>query len=135
MAKNKKTVIVGVVFLVLVAALALVWHFCNPANNTQVGAKEITVTVTHGDGSTKEFTISTDEEYLRAALESQKLISGDDNEYGLYIKTVDGETVNEANQEWWYLSKGGQMLNTGVDDTPIADGDCFELSFTVGYDF
>ena len=31
--------------------------------------------------------------------------------------------------------KGGEMVNTGADQTPIADGDTFELTMTVGYSF
>ena len=54
--------------------------------------------------------------------------------YGLYMLTVDGETVDEGAQEWWKLTKGGEMVNSSADSTPIADGDHFELTFTVGYD-
>lgn len=49
------------------------------------------------------------------------------------LKSVDGETVDDANQEWWCLTKGGESLMTGADSTPIADGDQFELTLTVGY--
>ena len=54
--------------------------------------------------------------------------------YGLYILTADGETADEDNQEWWCITQGGEQLNTGADQTPIADGDRFELTLTVGYD-
>ena len=40
----------------------------------------------------------------------------------------------EGAQEWWKLTKGGEMVNSSADSTPIADGDHFELTFTVGYD-
>ena len=49
-------------------------------------------------------------------------------------KTENGETVDEGAQEWWKLTKGGEMVNSSADSTPIADGDHFELTFTVGYD-
>ena len=52
---------------------------------------------------------------------------------GLFFYTVDVETVDDANQEWWCLTKGGESLMTGADSTPIADGDQFELTLTVGY--
>ena len=32
------------------------------------------------------------------------------------------------------VTKSGEMVNTGADQTPIADGDAFELTLTVGYD-
>ena len=41
---------------------------------------------------------------------------------------------DDANQEWWCFTKGGESVNTGVDSTPVADGDAFEITFTVGYD-
>ena len=66
-------------------------------------------------------------------LEPAGLIAGEETEYGLFVKTVDGYTVNDANQEWWCFTRGGEMLNTGVDTTPVADGDHFEITLTVGY--
>ena len=46
---------------------------------------------------------------------------------------MDGVTADDANQEWWCFTKGGKMLETGVDSTPIADGDTFEITLTQGY--
>ena len=87
----------------------------------------------HKDGSKKDFTITTEAENLRAALEQEKLVEGEESEFGLFVKTVDGETVNDADQEWWCLTKGGEMWNNGVDTTEISDGDAYEFTFTVGY--
>lgn len=98
-----------------------------------VAAKAITVKVVHKDGSEKEFPIETEAENLRAALEPDGLIAGEESEYGLFVKTVDGETVDDANQEWWCLTKDGEMTDTGVDDTKIADGDVYTFTLTVGY--
>ena len=95
--------------------------------------KNITVTVVHGDGSSKDFPIAATGETLREALEQENLVEGEESQYGLYIKTVDGETINEDNQEWWYLTQDGEMVNSGVDGVKIADGDKYELTFTVGY--
>lgn len=96
-------------------------------------AVEITLKVIHGDGSEKEFPISTTAATLGEALEAEGLISGEESSYGLFVTTVDGETVDDANQEWWCLTKGGEMWNYGVDATELADGDTFEFTFTVGY--
>ena len=46
---------------------------------------------------------------------------------------VDGETVDDANQEWWCLTKGGEMWNYGAYATELSNGDTYELTFTVGY--
>ena len=119
---------------VLIEAMALV----SCKQETQQGAKTITVDIVTPAGdttNTKTVTIHTDAEYLRGALDEQKLIEGTESEYGIYIKTVDGITANEENQEWWCITKGGETLFTGADTTPIADGDHFELTLTVGYDF
>ena len=99
---------------------------------TSATDKTITATVV-ANGEEEAFTIHTDEEYLRGALESIDLIAGEESEYGLFVTTVNGITADDANQEWWCFTKGGESLNTGVDSTPIADGDAFEITLTVGY--
>ncbi len=100
---------------------------------SSVTAKTITVKVVHKDGSEKKLSVETDADNLRGALEPDGIIAGEESEYGLFVKTVDGETADDANQEWWCVTKGGEMLNTGVDDTKIADGDAYEFTLTVGY--
>ena len=127
---NKK-LLAGVLALVLVvAALIGIYFATRPA--TSAADKTITATVV-ANGEEEAFTIHTDEEYLRGALESIDLIAGEESEYGLFVTTVNGITADDANQEWWCFTKGGESLNTGVDTTPIADGDAFEITLTVGY--
>ncbi len=99
----------------------------------QQAEKTIVVTVVHKDGTSKDFTISTKAETLREACEEQDLIAGEESSFGLYLLTVDGETVDEANQEWWCITKGGTMTDTGVDGIIIADGDAYEFTLTVGW--
>ncbi len=98
-----------------------------------VADKTITVKVVHKDGTENTLTVNTDADNLRGALEPDGVIAGDESEYGLFVKTVDGETADDANEEWWCITKGGEMLNTGVDDTQIADGESYEFTLTVGY--
>ncbi|WP_369298121.1 DUF4430 domain-containing protein [uncultured Neglectibacter sp.] len=95
--------------------------------------KNITVTVVHKDGSSKDFPIAASGETLREALEQEKLIEGEERQYGLFITAADGETANSDNQEWWCVTKGGEQVNTGIDGVKIADGDTYELTLTVGY--
>lgn len=47
------------------------------------GKKTITLTVVYADASTKDFTITTNEDYLRGALEQEKLIAGDESGVGI----------------------------------------------------
>ena len=89
--------------------------------------------VVHGDESTKEFKIQTESENLRGALEQEGLIDGTESEYGLYVLTVDEETADETQQQWWCITKGGEMLMTGVDDTMIADGEQYEFTLATGW--
>ncbi len=95
--------------------------------------KSITVTVTHGDGSSKDFTVSTGKETLGEALEAEGLIAGEVSTYGLFVQTVDGETANADNEEWWCLTKGGENVNAGADSVPVEDGAAYEWTLTVGY--
>ena len=129
--KTRNMIIAVCVLIALVVGALLIYNANKPA--AQLGDKNIVVTVIHKDESTKDFTINTSAETLRAACEEQNLIAGDESEYGLYVKTVDGETVNEDNQEWWSITKDGEMLMTGVDDTMIADGEQYAFTFTVGW--
>lgn len=131
---KKKTVIAVIVFVVLVAAAALVWHFNKPANDANSLDKTIAVSIVHGDGSEKSIEIKTNAEFLRGALEQEKLIEGDEGEYGLFITSVDGEVADSDNQEWWCINDGeGMMLNSSVDDTAISDGDSYELILKTGW--
>lgn len=95
--------------------------------------KNITLKVVHGDGSEKEFPVSTTADTLGEALVAEGLISGEESSYGLFVTTVDGETADDSKQEWWNLAQDGVSCTTGVDSTEIADGDAFELILTVGY--
>ncbi len=132
MSKKTRNIIIAVaVLLVLVAGALLLWQHFKPA--PQIGAKSIVLAVVHKDGSSKDFRIQTDAESLRGALEQESLIAGSENEYGLFVETVDGETADMGAEEWWCFTKGGEMLATGVDDTMIADGEHYEASFTVGW--
>lgn len=89
----------------------------------------INVKVTHADGSTKDFSIATAADNLMDALDGEKLIS---QENGM-IMSVDGEAADyNANGSWWCITKSGTMLMTGAADTEIADGESYELTYTIG---
>ena len=91
------------------------------------GAKTCTVKVTVGNHNVT-FTLHTDEEFLGAALFAHELITGEEGPYGLYMETVNGvRAVWEEDGTYWALYINGDYGMTGVDTTPIADGDSFEL--------
>ncbi len=125
---NKKTVM-AVAALALAAALMLgLWYFTRP--QSQAGEKTIVVQVVHGDQSTKDFTCQTDAETLGEVLVEEKLAQGEEGPTGLFVTVVDGEEAQESLRQWWCVTKDGEMLNTGVSSTPIADGDHFELTMS-----
>ncbi len=132
MSKTKK-IIAAVLFIVIVAGALLAWNALKP--KAVAGDKTIEVYVVHGDLSEKNLIINTDAENLRAALEQENLIGGEENEYGLWVKTVDGETADDSQQQWWCFTKGGEQMMTGVDDTMIADGDHYEVTLTTGWSY
>ena len=132
MTKKTRNIIIAVaLLLVLVIGAVLIWNANKP--DAQEGGKALEVTVVHGDESSKDFSFSTDAENLRTALEEQKLIEGTESEYGLYVTKVDSEEADEAQQQWWCFSKDGEDLVTGVDDTMIADGEHYEITFKTGW--
>lgn len=127
-----KIVIAAVCLATAAAVLLLVWRLASPGGTA--GEKRITVEVVHGDGSSRDVALTTAEEYLGQALVSGGVVEDNQGPYGLYILTADGETADEGAQEWWKVTKSGEMVNTGADATPIADGERYELTLTVGYD-
>ena len=94
------------------------WDGASYTEDTELGEGAKTITVA----------IHTDAENLRGALEENGLVSGDESEYGLYVKSVNGIAADyDADGYYWALSKAGEYLMTGVDDTLIADGEQYEL--------
>lgn len=91
------------------------------------GVKVIEVKVSGRGGDGKTHTIRTDAEFLRQALEEEDMIGGVEGAYGLFITEVDGVRADGGGREFWGVYRDGEMLRTGVDTTPIADGDRYEL--------
>ena len=129
---NRWTLAALVALVVVVLLFQTLWKQRSPA--PEAGRKLLWVQVIHGDGSVKDFDLNTAQEYLGPALVEGGVVEDNQSAYGLYILTADGETADEGAQEWWCITKGGETVNTGADQTPIADGDRYELTFTVGYD-
>ena len=128
--KNKKTLIALIVLVVLVIGAFAVWKVNAPQGQT--GDKTILVSVVV-DTETSDFVIETDAEFLRGALEQAGLVEGTESEYGLYVTTVNGVTADESQQQWWCFTRDGGTLETGVDSTPIADGEHYEITLTTGW--
>ena len=90
------------------------------------GAKTVYVTV-KAEEQSFTFTVKTAKEYVGDALSEHELITGEEGQYGLYIISVNGMAIAEGEKAYWALYKDGAYSMTGVDLTPIASGECYEL--------
>lgn len=119
------------VCIVLIAVTALFTTGCNDSkttsapSGTQVSSQtvEFTFKVTDADGLETDFTISTDKKTVGEALLEENLIAGDDGEYGLYVKTVNGVTLDyDKDGMYWAFYENGQYASKGVDSTEVTAG-------------
>ncbi len=88
-----------------------------------------TLTVTFADGSEQAGDYSFYEEgTLGDFLTKNGVVQGEDGQYGLYIKTVLGET-HDYNDDgmYWALYIDGEYAVTGVSDTELTDGAKYAL--------
>lgn len=92
------------------------------------GETEFTCIVVDGDGNETSFEIHTDKETVGDALLELELIEGEDGEYGLYVKTVNGITADyDADGTYWAFYINDEYAQTGVDSTPVTDGDTYSF--------
>ena len=130
--KNQKlTIIAAIAFVVLIVIGLVVWQATKPEGTE--GMKSFTFTVVDAEGGETVHKLKSDAEMLGEALLAEELIAGETGEFGIYVKTVGGITADEANQEWWCLTKGGESVMTGADQTPLEDGAAYEFTLTVGW--
>jgi len=95
-----------------------------------LGSKTVKVEVKVGDSSVT-FTINTDRETLGDALLDHQLIEGENSQYGIYIKKVNGITADyNIDGSYWGFYKDGEYMMTGVDQTNISVGDHYELVYS-----
>lgn len=84
--------------------------------------------VVDGDGNTTMFTVNTDKTTVGEALLDCSLIAGEDSEYGLYVKTVNGITADyDVDQTYWAFYIDGQYASTGVDQTEVVAGSTYSF--------
>ncbi len=120
--------------MVLIAAMALMLSGCSDSVEVQEpqletftdgqslgqGATTFTLVVCDAEGKEVTAQISTDETILGQALLDLKLIAGEDSEYGLYLKTVNGITYDyDTHGKYWALYINGEYALTGIDSTEI----------------
>ena len=92
------------------------------------GQTKFTFTVVDKDGNETDFEIHTDKETVGEALLELNLIEGEDSEYGLYVKTVNGITADyDTDGVYWAFYVNGEYATSGVDTTPVTEGDSYSF--------
>lgn len=87
------------------------------------GEKQFNFVVVDKDGNETEFIVNTDEETVGKALLDLGLIEGEDGQYGLYVKKVNGIVADyDVDQTYWGFFIDGEFASTGVDSTNIEAG-------------
>ena len=138
MKKSFLSIALVLVFLFTLAACGTtanntsLWSTATYQEDTTLGegAKTLVVEVT-AEEKTVTFTVKTDKDTVGAALLEQNLIEGDQGDYGLYIKKVNGMLADyDVDQTYWAFSIGGEYAMSGVDTTEITEGVTYQLERT-----
>ena len=130
MKKQKWLIVISAMVMVaLLVGAVFLWKGCSA--KPQTGSKALTFEVVLQDGTSKEYPLKTDAEYLADALVEKGLVTYAED--GMY-NTIAGVTVDwNKDQSWWCISKDGVTLNVGMNTQPIADGEHYEATYTIGY--
>ena len=131
--KNRKlhSIFTLIVCIVLIAAMALCITACEkkgadaslPSANATVcgeGNTAFNFSVIDKDGNQTDFVVKTDKTVVGEALLENGLIAGEDGDYGLYVKTVNGITLDyNTDGMYWAFYIDGAYATSGVDTTEI----------------
>lgn len=145
--KKTKKLLSFILSMMLIVAMALCTTGCNgkeekedsktvgteaenqsESNVLGEGKTEFTFCVVDQDGNETQFEIHTDEETVGAALLDLGLIAGDEGEYGLYVKEVNGITADyDIDGTYWAFYVNGEYAQSGVDTTAVTEGDTYSF--------
>lgn len=92
------------------------------------GSTVFDLTVVNKAGEETTMEIHTDEETVGGALTELEVIAGEEGDYGLYIKSVNGEFVDfDTDGKYWAFYINGEYAMSGIDLTPITEGEEYTL--------
>jgi hypothetical protein len=97
----------------------------NEESTSSIDAKKVSFSfeVVFADGKTETYDIETDKKTVGEALLEKGMISGEDGQFGLYVKTVCGETHDyDTDATYWSFYVNDEISMTGVDATDIVEG-------------
>lgn len=126
---SMKNLLSLVLVFVLIAAAALTGCSGKPAETTAPAeGKSFTFIVTDAEGADTTFELTSSAATVGEALLDEGLIAGEEGEYGLYVKTVNGITLDyDADGMYWGFYINGEYALTGVDQTPITEGETYQF--------
>ena len=141
--KNKEKMMTRILLVMVVAVMMLGTMGCSKKDDKIIGSAETVhedgavlgegsrvfdFTVVHMNGDEVHLEIHTDKETVGEALMDLGVIAGEEGEYGMYVKTVNGETVSyEEDGKYWAFYINGEYGMSGVDTTTITEGDTYAL--------
>lgn len=130
---NVKRILSVALSFVLIAVIALTMTGCgkkkeeSPQAPAQTHLKFV-FKVIHSDGDEVTYNITTDKKYVGEALQEGGFIDGDEEEYGLYVKTVNGETLDyDTDGMYWAFYENDVLAARGADQTEIIPGATYEF--------
>lgn len=90
------------------------------------GETQFPFTVVDQEGEETLFEIHTDKETVGEALQDVGLIEGEEGDYGLFVKTVNGITADyDKDGVYWAFYVNDEYAAEGVDSTKITEGDTY----------
>ena len=100
------------------------WENALYTKDTTLGSGKKTVTVeVEAEENKITFTVKTDAETLGDALLENKLVEGDEGQYGLFLTSVNGIKADySADGNYWAFYIGDEYATTGVDGEKLGDG-------------
>ena len=129
--------------IVLIAAMALLTIGCSETNVTESpsggtivkdgetigeGSISFPLTIVDKEGVETTITVNTNATKVGEALTELGIISGEQDDYGLYIKEVNGITADyDVDATYWAFYIDGEYAVTGVDMTDITEGASYTL--------
>lgn len=76
-------------------------------------------------------TVKTDKSTVGEALTEQGIITGEQGDYGIYIKAVNGITADfDKTQTYWAFYVNGEYAMSGADTTEITEGAVYRLEYS-----
>ena len=92
----------------------------------------MTIEVIDSSGEKTSYSIETDAQYLKEAMDDAKDLSYETDATDM-VMTVNGETADySADQAYWAFYVNGEYCNYGIAQQPVADRDKFTIEYTKG---